>query len=131
MSLSCRLARKPVGRAGGARWAWPYPGTTAIPSGPIPEANLPRSLAEICAQSGPNCPIRLSSAGPGHETSLIRRAGTSDDGGAKHSQARELQAPKSIYHALIRLAIIFVNRLESLPKSGCTQCIGHGSQRSC
>ena len=64
------LARRPVGQ-GSAPWAWPYPGTTARPSGLIPETNLPRSLAEIGAQSGANRWIRLSSAGRG-QTSLIR-----------------------------------------------------------
>ena len=63
-----------------------------------------RYLAEICAQSGPNRRIRLSSAGPGYETSLPEGRATPDDGGAKHSQ--DLETPRSIYHALIGLAII-------------------------
>ena len=70
-----RLASRSVGQ-GPARRAWPYPSTKPYPSGPIPETNLPRSLAEICAQSGLNRRIRLSSVGQRQERSLIRRAGT-------------------------------------------------------
>jgi hypothetical protein len=46
------LALKRLGRAGVARWKWPYPGTKRHPSGPAPKANLPQSLAAICAQDG-------------------------------------------------------------------------------
>jgi hypothetical protein len=130
--VSCRAACKYVGRAGGARWAWPDPGTTAIPSGPIPEANLPRSLAEICVQSGPNCPIRPSSARPGHETSLIRRAGT-----RQMTAARSI--PKLRNSGIAQVNLPRLNKachnlcvaIRIAARIGRTQCIGHGSQRSC
>jgi hypothetical protein len=55
VSVSCRLARKPIGRAGPARWAWPIPPPTARSSGPIPErtnhGRRPKSVPKV-AQIG-------------------------------------------------------------------------------
>jgi hypothetical protein len=95
------LASRSVGQ-GVAHGHGPIPGTTAISSGPIPEARLPQSLAEICAQSGgfvPAWPAR-------HETSLIRRAGRRQRRRREAFPSRELWKRQVIYHALMRLAII-------------------------
>jgi hypothetical protein len=122
VSLSCRLVRKPADRAGGCMIGTALSEHDRIPFGPIPEANLLRSLAEICAQSGENRQIR-----PRQETSLIRGSGRQMDG--RKAFPSLWRGSGSALVGLPRLNQAchnLVNELESLYKSCSTQCIGHG-----
>jgi hypothetical protein len=68
MLFSCWRPRKPVGRAGGYKMGRALSARDNHTIRPSSRGEFTAVSAEICAQSGLNQRIRLSSAGPRHET---------------------------------------------------------------